>query len=191
MKKLLSFLGLTVGACGGGGESEGDFESVAEDVAGIYSLDEYTRNDQACTPGGESAAGEHTFAVAFTQKFLGTSLLSILSCESPADCRARVTGQGGFVDFSFGVEAVGDDGALTGGGASTGFGQEGTCTGGEVFATVLTLIEGQLRIEKAITLADDYPADDGFCTTDGARDAAAGNTCSSMEVLTATFVEEL
>jgi hypothetical protein len=49
-----------------------------------------------------------------------------------------------------------------------------------------------IRIENAITIADDYPVtSDGFCTTTETQRAAQGNPCSELEVLTAELVEDL
>jgi hypothetical protein len=190
--KHLFVSGLALAACGGGGGDDSDFVLASAGMVGIYSLDSYTLNETACSPGGESISGEHSFAVAFQEKVFGFDLLTIMSCESPADCRAKVDDRTGFlIDYSFTVQFVGADGELTGGGSSSGFNLDGTCQEGSVFDTVLTLTGGQLRIEQGLTIADDYPADGDFCDTRSAQQAADGNSCSQMEVLTATFVEEL
>lgn len=182
-------------ACGGGGSSD-EFEAAAASMEGIYQVQSYTRNDNACSPGGESIVGADGFAAAYTQTFLGITLLSVLSCESPADCRdklaAEKAGEGFQIDFLFSVQFLGDSGELTGSGASTGFGDGEVCTEAELTATLLTLTGSELRLEQAITIADDFPVDDdGFCTTRDASAAAEGKTCSQMEVLTATFFEPL
>jgi hypothetical protein len=197
--KHLPLLGLVLAACSGGAggtDDPGEFELAADSVVGIYSLDSFLKNEAACTPDGmpvESLNG-HGFAVAFKQQSFGL-LLDVLSCASPQDCRDKAADRdGGFtIDFSFGLSRLGVDGELTGEERSTGFSQgNGTCTRGSVSDTVLTLTGDQLRIEQAITIADDYAADpEGFCSTDLARDAAEGNSCSQMELLTATFVEAL
>ena len=117
------------------------------------------------------------------------------SCASVPDCREKLAdiraGEGFALDFQFAVDEVGEGDVLIGHGVSTGCGSDGVCTMGEVTKTTLQLIGLQLRIEEAITLADDYPADDGFCTTDLAKKNAEGNACSQMEVLTADLIEVL
>ncbi|HEU0031947.1 MAG TPA: hypothetical protein VFQ53_15045 [Kofleriaceae bacterium] len=192
MKQLAIVTVLVIG-CGDSGSD--DFARRASEVEGIYQVQAYTRNETACAPGGTSQLGSETFAFAVRQSFLGQTLLSVMSCASVADCHdkaARVQGgQGVALDFSFGVSEVSGD-ALVGQGASTGFGIDGVCTGGELTATTLTLDGDALAIEQQITVADDYPVDaDGFCTTDAARAAADGNTCTQLELLSATFVEPL
>ncbi len=91
------------------------------------------------------------------------------------------------------MSAVGADGALLGEGVSTGFAGLGPqCSLGEVTATTITVgAAGALTIAKEITIADDYPSVDSTCTTDGARQAAAGKACSQLELASATLVEPL
>jgi hypothetical protein len=187
--KFLPLL-LAFTACTDSGSSS-DFEQAASGMVGIYRIDSHTRNELACSPDGAAVEGTHEFAVGFMQKFFGIELLTFYSCASPADCRDKATNTTGFlIDFSFSVQFVGD-GELTGGGGSSGFNRDGVCEEGEVWDTRLTLTGSSLRIQQGITVSDNYPADDGTCATDLAADAADGNECSKMEVLTATFVEEL
>lgn len=195
MTKYLAVVGLAAAACGGGGGSA-EFEAAAESMEGIYQVQAYTRNDGACAPGGESILGEDTFVIASKSEVIGTPFLSLISCASPEDCRAKLAaeraGEGFAIDFTFAVQKLGPEGELLGSGASTGFGDGEVCTDAEVTDTVLTLAGSELRIEQAITVADDFPVDNnGFCTTTSAQQAAAGKTCSQMEVLTATFFEPL
>jgi hypothetical protein len=191
----LAVLSLALMACGGGGDSS-DFDAAAASMEGIYQVQSYTRNDNACSPGGESILGTDGFAIAYKQQFLGTTLLSLISCESPQDCRDKLAaeqrGEGFQIDFLFSVQFVGNDGELLGSGTSTGFGDGSVCTNAELSDTVLTLTGSELRLEQAITIADDFPVDsNGFCTTVAASEAAEGKACSEMEVLTATFFEPL
>jgi hypothetical protein len=193
----LAVLSLALMACGGGSnEDSSEFEAAAASMEGIYQVQSYTRNDSACSPGGESILGGDGFAAAYTQKFLGITLLSVISCDSPQDCRDKLAaeqrGEGFQIDFLFSVELLGNDGELIGSSASTGFGDGSVCTDAELGDTVLTLAGSELRLEQAITIADDFPVDgDGFCTTVAASEAAEGKSCSEMEVLTATFFEPL
>ncbi len=192
-----SYLPLSVmlAACSGdGGFSR--FDEAAANVEGIYKVSSYTRNDQACTPdGGVSQLGDDTFALAVTQSFAGQHVLTVVSCASSEDCRAKLadirSNQGYPIEFEFTVSNITSDDLLTGAGVSTGFSNNGTCTGGELSTTRLELVGTRLHIEQAITIADDYPADGGFCTTEAARKNAEGNACSEMEVLTAELFEVL
>jgi hypothetical protein len=194
--KLLALVGLAVTACTSNGSSApSEFEDAAAEVEGIYKVQAYTRNDASCAPGGESLLGGERFAAVFSGEALGRPYLQILSCSSAADCRDRIAAMksgGGFaVDFSFIVTGVGQNGALTGAGTSTGFGDGEVCREAELSTTLLTLAGESLRLEQAITIAADYPAEDGTCSTTAAQQAAEGATCSAMEVLTATFFEAL
>jgi hypothetical protein len=189
-----ALLVMATAACGGGsGGSGGDFATAADAVVGIYNVGDLTRTEGGCFEGGVSILQQDTFAVAFVESAFGFELLTVLSCADPQNCRDKAANRNGVaIDFSYTVQFLEDNGDLTGEGASTGFDMNGTCTDGEVFDTTLTLDTGALRVEKAIVIADDYPADsEGFCTTDRARDAAVGNLCFAFEVLTATFAEEL
>jgi hypothetical protein len=172
-----------------------EFVDAAAQVEGIYRVTTYTRNDQACVPGGASLLTKETFAFAATQELFGITLLDVFSCDAPADCRAKLAkldAGGGFgLDFGFSVSSV-DREVLVGDGASTGFAEGTVCIGGEVTRTRLVVEGATLRLQQEITIADSYPADaDGFCTTDAAKAAARGNACSALEVLTADFVEPL
>lgn len=174
------------------------FGDIASSMEGIYRVDTHTENLDACAPGGDSlmSDGVEGYLVVQSRPIFGFPYLPMISCASPADCRDKLAAwdrnEGWVSDFSFAVEAANGEGDLIGGGASTGYGMDGICTEGTTFATLATLSGDSLAITLERTVADDYPADaDGFCTTDLAKDAAAGNSCSQMETLTATFVEEL
>jgi hypothetical protein len=198
MSKSLGFKVTLAAALIAGCSDDGDADlvRVASGIEGIYSVTSYTRNEQTCEPGGASQLGDDKFAVVVLQKFVGQHYLSITSCESAADCREKLAdiraGESYSIEFQFAVDKVGDGDVLAGAGVSTGFGGGGTCTGGEVWTTKLELVGMQLRIEQAITLADDHPDDgDGFCTTDLTRKHAERNDCSQMEVLIADLLEVL
>lgn len=190
--KQLAWLGLLLAACGG---DAGAFGESAAGVEGIYQISSYTRNDAACAPGGASVLGRDRFAVAFTQQIFGSDVLSVTSCASAADCRDKLADMRAqepvLLDFQFVASELGANEALVGHGASTGFEEDGVCTQGEVTETRIELIGTQLRIEHAITIADDYLPDDGFCTTELSQRFARDNACSEMEVLTAELLEVL
>ncbi len=177
--------------------SSGEFDTLANDAEGIYQIQSHNENSLACEPGGDSLLGPDSdqYLVAQKRDVFGTPLLYVWSCASPADCRAKLAafdaGQSIQLDFSF-IMHDADGDALIGGGASTGFGIDGVCTEGTVTETAITVDANGLSLVQQTTLADDYAQDgDGFCTTDLARDAAAGNACSEMTTLTAVYVEPL
>lgn len=175
--------------------TDDEFIDAAAQVEGIYRVTSYTRNDQACVPGGASLLTKETFAFAATQQLFGITLLDVFSCEDPADCREKLnkldTGGGFGLDFGFSVSGV-EEGVMLGEGASTGFPEGATCSGGELTTTRLVVEGTTLRLQQEITVADDFAADaNGFCTTDAAKAAARGNACSALEVLTAELVEPL
>lgn len=191
MKKLVCLAALVFAACDSGDVA---FDDAAANVEGIYQVTAYTRNDAACSPGSDSLLGQDRFAVAFTQTIFGEHVLTVTSCASVADCRAKLADMRAnepvLLDFQFSANAVANS-VLVGEGASTGFAEDGVCTGGEVSATSIELVGSRLRVEQAITIADDYLPENGFCTTDLAQRFAEDNTCSQLEVLTAELVEVL
>jgi uncharacterized membrane protein len=192
MTKFALPLVLALAACD---SSTAAFDEAAAPVEGIYRVTQYTRNDAACAPGQTSLLGQDTFAVAFMQDIFGTPVLSLMSCGSIADCRVKVADMRAEkpvqIEWMFSVNEVGDNNVLIGRGADSGFREDGVCTKGEAIDTEIALAGSQLRIERAITIANDYLPDNGFCTTELARKFAKGNTCSQMEVVTAELVEAL
>jgi hypothetical protein len=175
--------------------SSSSFQETAESMEGIYRVTSHTNNLEACEPGGDVVTGVDGYIVVAYRPILERPFLDVTSCANPADCLAKRAsldqGEGISIDFSFGFERVEDDGTIVGGGASTGFNMNGICTQGTLWDTSATLDGEILTIRKQLTLADDYPAEDESCSTDLTRNAAAGNDCSQMEILTATFVEAL
>jgi hypothetical protein len=133
--------------------------------------------------------------VAFTQTVFGGSVLTVTSCASAADCRAKLADMRAnepvLLEFQFAASEVGANASLLGRGAATGFQEDGVCTSGEVTRTTIELVGSQLRVEQAITIADDYLPDTGFCTTELAQKFAGDNSCSRMELLTAELLEVL
>jgi len=191
MKNLACLALLALTACD---DNNGAFDDAAASAEGIYQVTSYTRNEAACAPGGTSQLGTDRFAVAFTQTIFGSRVLTVTSCASVADCRAKLADMRAqepvLLQFQYAVNELDGD-LLAGTGASTGFSEDGVCTAGEVMKTKLELVGAQLRIEQAITIADDYAPDDGFCTTTLAQKFAEGNVCSRMEALTAELLEVL
>lgn len=177
------------------------FDSIATSMEGIYRIDAHTENQVACEAGGESLLvdGAETHLALIKSSLFGIPLLSMLTCADPTQCRSRVEVllTGGIVDGDYVYvvnevvnEPSGD--ALAGRGASTGFSDNGTCREGAITLSLASLDGDALRFSQERTVADDYPVDsEGFCTTDLAREAAEGNSCSELITLTASYLEEL
>ncbi len=170
-------------------------DDLAADVEGIYLIDSHTENLQACTEGGESLveADGPKYVVARRSNAFGFSFLNILACNDLADCHAvvaKLDAQESFaIDFGFTI--VDDDGDLESGVTTSGSSSNGVCSGGSTGITRLTLNDNGMAIVVEETAADDYPLDNGGCTTEGAALAAANNSCSSRIDLRATFAESL
>ncbi len=165
------------------------------DAVGIYLVDSHTENLQTCTEGGDSLVEPDgpKYMVAYQSTFFGTAFLSMISCTDPADCRAvvaKVEAQE-FFAIDFGYTIVDDDGDLESGDSTSGFSRDGVCSGGSTGITRVTLNDDGMAIVVERIAADDYPLENGGCTTEGAVLAAANNSCSSRIDLRATFVESL
>jgi hypothetical protein len=166
---------------------------------GIYEVLQHTENTSACSQQGAVAfADTEKFVVATVEHIFGTPFLNIASCASPAACRdlAAKLARDEFVTYEFGYALERPDGEtdLVGGGASTGFLDGNVCKEGSVHETRLFGPADQpsaWRIDKRITIADDYPADGQTCWTDAAKTAARGNECSQLEHLSVRLVERL
>jgi hypothetical protein len=190
--KHLAVLAFALGACGGGSK----FDSIAQDMEGVYQVGGFTHNDAACSPGGSSQLGTDQFAIVTEQTVFGIKLVSAFSCSSTADCHDKKTSLDSgdlFIssEWSFGADQASGD-SLVGNGADTGFADGSLCKQGSATTTTFALSGEALSISQEITIADDYPVDSqGFCSTDAARAAAANHSCSQFELLTATFVESL
>lgn len=185
---LIALSLVTASAC-----ADDDFGGRASEVEGIYQVDSHLLNDKSCSPGGTPFSDMHEFAFAKAGTLFGHDYLQIYSCESLADCRQKAALKQfeGNISFAFTLSGI-DGEALTGFEATTGFtSTNGTCTMPELSNLVLKLDGDKLSIEKSTRIGHDYPADNGFCTTDKGREASEGATCSEMETLNATLVETL
>jgi hypothetical protein len=90
------------------------FDAQAASVEGIYLVDSHTRNEAACSPGGDAVEDTDRYAVAKRHDPGGLELLDVVSCSSPADCEAKAGLESpGPVSFGFALTGV-DGEALTG-----------------------------------------------------------------------------
>jgi hypothetical protein len=178
---------LAVSAC-----TDDEFSTRATSVEGIYRVDSHTRNEAACSPGGDPVEDTQTFAVAKRGDVLGIETLQILSCADVDDCRVKAsTAFEGPISFSFVLTGVDGD-ALTGFEATSGFTTAGTtCEMPELSNLTLEMTGDTLQLEKRIQIGADYMSANGVCTTDQGRAAAEAAPCSELETLTATRLEDL
>lgn len=187
--------GLALAGCGGDG-GDGGLGALATEVEGIYTVDSYTRNEEACAAEGASVLEEleERFLVVTVREALGQQYVSAVSCADVADCRAKAAADEYAAQYMANFTRAEGEG-LAGTQVSTGWsGSEGDlCTAPERLELSLVKVGDEgLRLETRTTVGDDYPADsDGFCTTDGGAAATKGKPCAQLEVLTATFSELL
>lgn len=170
---------------------QGVDQSAAE-LVGIYQVTSHTENLDACSEGAEIAGEGYLAVFTYDVPAFGETWLGAFSCASEADCRdfrAKYPGVG----YSFGYTFTqGDRDQLTDGLITTGFtSQEGLCTEPTQEANrLLSLGDGQIRIESEITVGDDYQGKDGWCTTTDAKRSVQGKSCSRFVGITATRVVE-
>jgi|MDTC01.3.fsa_nt_gb hypothetical protein len=196
--RLFWVMGLSLAVTNCGSESDSDPTEAFNEAEGIYSLDTRSRNDAACSEGGESLLTDTSdrYVLARSASVFGFPLLNLVSCASPADCRdksAKMDAMEGYlIDFSYTVSEADDAGNFIGEGASTGFGRDGMCEEAEVTKTIVTLNDTSLSVRQEITIAEPFAQDvEGYCTTTAAQAAVEGASCSALEMLTATFAEAL
>ena len=188
MKFSLALLPLlAVSAC-----TDDPFEAQASSVEGIYRVDGHTRNEAACSPGGDPVEDTETFAVAKRGDVFGIETLQILSCADLADCRVKASPAfAGPISFSFMLTGVDGD-ALTGFEVTSGFTtSDATCEMPELSNLTLVMTGDALQLEKRTQIGADYTSTNGACTTDQGRASAEAAPCSQLETLTATRLEDL
>jgi hypothetical protein len=188
--RSLVALGLPALSCGGG--DSGAFS----DRRGIYMLTALTNNEAGCDAPGPSilAAEPEKFLAGVTISFFGSTMLTLHPCADVADCRtvaadARANnviplGSGYVLDGTRGDTLVGS--AVVAGGAGA------TCDGRLTEHVLTQSTDRSITIESRTTLTGPFAQDsDGFCTTEDAKQAAAGKPCTSLRILNAAFVETI
>ncbi|HEU0030276.1 MAG TPA: hypothetical protein VFQ53_06585 [Kofleriaceae bacterium] len=183
--RRLAFLMLTVAACGGN-----DNDSLTS-FDGVYTVSTWTDNLTSCAAEGSSVLDqrEPNFYIK-TENFLGVRFVNVVTCADVGDCQAKANEVdtihlGGF-GFDTGSDETGwrDTSAF-------GFASNGMCEG-TVTETVMTSpASGQIRIEARSTDAAPFPVNAaGECPDDAVISAAAGQPCTSFEVVTASFTTD-
>lgn len=181
-------------ACSSEDPRGGGIDESARELAGIYQITSHTRNLDGCDPGEEVSIESYLAVFSFDVAALGETWLGAYSCSSEAACRDFVAGWPNGVTYLFGFDFNhGDREEVTVSRISTGYStEEGVCRAPtRQDGRLLGLADGRIRIEFAITLGDDYPEIDGWCTSDAARRAVAGKACSQFEGIDATKVADL
>ena len=169
-----------VAACGGG-----DGGTSHE---GIYSVGTWTRNPTACDAEGPSIAStQDAFFYVKNESFLGTSFVNVNNCDDVATCKTEANDKDTNHIGMFAFEEGSDSSGWTTRSAFA-FDVQGQCQGG-VTESKLTITSSSFRIEQKHFEARPFPPSTGEdeCPDEKVEEAAAGQPCDELEVVTATF----
>ncbi|HEX2882322.1 MAG TPA: hypothetical protein VHO25_22535 [Polyangiaceae bacterium] len=182
------------GNASGAGGASGD---LGTEFVGIYSLDEFTQNAAACTPGTDSLRDllGDTHLVIQRGSIQGYPVVTLASCAGTAACRELApqlvtmpSAGNGLTHLFMRAEA---DGTLLGETIHYGTNSGTQCSDAGVEHQVLNLQGAALALELRAHLTS-YPVDsDGACTLNAATTHASEAPCSRLRILTGTFVEPL
>lgn len=170
--------------CGGGGGGGTSFE-------GIYKVDTWTENRMSCDAEGASTAMNHEplFYVK-NESFLGASFVNVNGCVDLATCKTEANDKDTIHIGSFAFEEGSDGNGWTSRSAFA-FDVQGQCEGG-VTDTKLTIMKTGFRIEQRHVEAVPFPpvAGDDECPDAKVEEAAMGQPCDELEVVTASFMSD-
>ena len=169
--------------CGGSGSA----------YEGVYSVTTWTENDASCAAEGASVLENktETFFYIKLENFLGTKFLNVKFCDDVGDCQT-IAGDDGTINIgTFSFESGNDDGWSAG--YYSGFaGQDNVCDGNWVDTTLSGDAATSIRLAVRRTPAGGFqPDNDGFCEDKDGEQAAEGQPCGELEVVTATRVGDL
>ncbi len=210
--KLLSslFLISSLAACGSDGDVANDAApssdaepsqfGLAADLVGIYTVTSHLENTESCEPGSNSLLedfDEYLMAVTGNGNSPGSEedvFLSLLSCGSPADCRAKLAAReaGEPVSIQYILLSLDDldQDPLTGFGGVLGSPEQGLCSS-RIYESSLSIQTNGFRFEQQLTTGVEYAPDaDNSCSEQAARPALDQLPCEVYTVLEATFAEE-
>ena len=175
------------------------FWNQALAVEGIYQLNRHDISLNTCDVSAvESLEGLEEFAVLKALKMGdGTPYLLAVSGESVADAEEKIedmmAGQSYRSDFSFVATELGVDGLFRGQAGVAGFpNDEGNCEAGSVTETLLGVANGSLKLEARKVKVKDAEQDiNGECSFEHTVEASTSSECSSLEILTGDWVQNL
>ncbi len=169
---------LGTAACGSGSLTE---------LEGIYTVTTWTDNLASCEVEGPSVASiQNPFFFIKSENIFGSKFVNVAGCETQAECEAKATDAdtihlGGFA-FESGSDSAGWTSRST-----FAFESNGMCEGSATDQK-MTSTAGAIRIESRSTDIAPYAGD---CDDDAKiEEAAAGQPCVSLEVMTASFTAD-
>jgi len=175
---------LALGACGGGGS----------ELQGIYQADTWTKNDTACDAEGPSILATQTETTFYIKQedFLGSKFLNLNFCADQAAC-ATLAADGDTIHLGMWGFDSGSDGDGWTSEFYSGFPDASNVCQGAYVTTTLTGTGGQsVRVEVREVTAGGFPPDaDGFCADADGKAAAQGQPCTSLEVMSASFLADI
>lgn len=179
----ITLLGLFLIGCGGG--------SGGTSFEGIYRVETWTDNLTGCAAEGPSVTqGRDPLFYTKNEDFFGETFVNVKSCEDIATCKAEANDGDTIHIGMFGFEQGSDSAGWTTHSAFA-FSVQGQCEGG-VTDSKLTITATSFRIEAKHVEAVPFPAGTGDdeCPDEKVEQAAAGQPCDGLEVVTATFMED-
>jgi len=192
-------IALATVACGGENDEDSTGGGVSAQLDGIYALSDITRNDAGCVAEGGSVLTEysdtHFVICTVTSPFAYTT---VAPCSDVAACHSLVDTIRSHSPFSADwITTLGytdDAGLPRGHQVGTGFGTaDGTCTERTIVDTNTSQpAAGTVRLESRTYALPDAPQDsEGFCVAESQEPTPDESACTSLEVITGTFVEAL
>jgi hypothetical protein len=159
-------------------------------LSGIYTINTWTQNDTACDAEGPSVAStrEPMFYIR-KEDFLGLEFLNVSLCDDLAMCEADAADENTINLGGWSFEEGNDTAGWTDQSAFA-FDSNGTCTG-SVRDTIMTSVDRMVRIESRERDVAPFPPVGGDCPDEDAVAAAEGQPCTSLEVTTATFMQDI
>jgi hypothetical protein len=161
------------------------------ELEGIYNVTAWTENTAGCGAEGASVLETMSDKAIYVEEdeFFGEKFVAAVHCTDEADCRAKAGMDTLFLDGFF-FESGGDDDGWKG---QTVFASGTDMCSGQVIDHAMSGDVGtSIRIESRTRESRPFAKDsEGFCDTDDAREAAEGQPCTELEVLSATFTADL
>jgi hypothetical protein len=182
--RISLFCVLALAACGGG-------SGGGSSKQGIYTVDTWTRNATACDAEGASVKATHDpLFYLKNENFLGVTFVNVNGCNDAADCKMLANDKDTIHIGQFGFDEGSDSSGWKTHNAF-GFASQGQCQGDVTDAT-LTFSGTSVRIESRTVDAKPFPVSTGSdeCPDEKVEQNAAGQPCTELEVMTATFTSK-